>query len=373
MRKICIFCETWESGGIESFLNNMIGRMDLSGLEIHLVAAKLSESVFTEPLRARGVRFLELSGSPRRVLRNHRMFRALLRREKYDLVHLNLFQGVSLDYARIAREEGVPVRIAHSHNTALRKSLLRPVELLLHRVFSALRAREATEFWACSRWAAEFLFPAKLLRARGFRFIPNGIDTARFALRTQERERTRKDLGVGGSFLVGNVGRLCFQKNQQFALEAFERLLSLRPDSMLLLVGDGDDRAALEREAAARGLEKRVIFYGTSKRVEELFRAMDAFVFPSRFEGLGIVAVEAQAAGLPTLCSEHVPDEAAVTPLFRRIPLTDGAEAWAKALAEIDPARRRDTASLVREAGFELADVAALIEQTYRQSAGTDR
>lgn len=373
MRKICIFCETWESGGIESFLNNVLSRMDLSGLELHLVAARLGESVFTAPMEALGVRFFELSGSPRRVAENHVLFRAMLRRERYDLVHLNLFQGMSLDYARIAREEGVPVRIAHSHNTALRKSLLRPVKLLLHRVYAARCAGDATAFWACSRPAAEFLFPEKLLRERGFRFIPNGIDTARFALRPDRRDEIRRELNAEGRFLVGSVGRLCYQKNQHFVLEVFERLQSLRPDSMLLLVGKGPDLDALKRRAEELGIAERVVFYGVSRKVEELFWAMDAFVFPSRFEGLGIVAVEAQAAGLPALCSEHVPDEAAVTPLFRRLPLTEGSAAWAEALAAVDPAERRDAAALVAEAGFELRDVARTIEGFYRDEAGSDR
>lgn len=373
MSKICIFCETWESGGIESFLNNVLSRMDMSGLELHLVAAKLGDSVFTAPMEALGVRFFELSGSPRRVAENHVMFRAMLRREHYDLIHLNLFQGMSLDYARIAREEGVPVRIAHSHNTALRKSLLRPLKLLLHRSYAARRAGEATDFWACSRPAAEFLFPEKLLRERGFRFIPNGIDTARFSCDAARREEIRRELGTEKRFLVGSVGRLCYQKNQSFVLEVFERLQSLRPDSMLLLVGEGPDLDMLKRRAEELGIAKRVVFYGVSRKVEELFWAMDAFAFPSRFEGLGIVAVEAQAAGLPTLCSEHVPDEAAVTPLFRRLPLTGGSEPWAKALAAVDPAERRDTAPLVADAGFELRDVARLVEAYYRDSAGSGR
>lgn len=373
MRKICVFCETWESGGIESFLNNMISRMDRSGLEIHLVAARISESVFTSPLQTLGVRFIQLSGSPRRVFSNHRLFRQLLRREHYDLVHLNLFQGMSLCYARIAREEGIPVRIAHSHNTALRKSALRPLKLLLHRLYAERFAAEATAFWACSRPAAEFLFPERLLQARGFRFIPNGIDTERFALRPQRRDEVRRELGVENAFLLGSVGRLCYQKNQQFALEVFEHLLSLRPDSMLLLVGDGPDLDELRQRAAALHLSDRVIFYGTSSQVEELFWAMDAFIFPSRFEGLGIVAVEAQAAGLPALCSEHVPEEAAVTPLFRRAALTDGAAAWARILAELHPENRDNMASQVAAAGFDVRDVARLIENEYRMRRAQTR
>ena len=170
-------------------------------------------------------------------------------------------------------------------------------------------AREATELWACSRPAAEFLFPAELLESRSWRFIPNGIDTRRFQFRPEVRTRVRQELGLGDSFVFGHGGRLCEQKNQAFLLEAFAKTAGRRPDSRLLLIGQGEDRSDLESRAEALNIADRVIFHGTSDRVPELLWAMDVFAFPSRFEGLGIVAVEAQAAGLPTVCAEAVPEE----------------------------------------------------------------
>lgn len=124
-----LLCESWESGGIESFLHNILLRMDLTGLEVDIVAAQLKDSVFTQALREHGVRFRELSGSQRNLPENHRRFAALLWERRYDVVHLNIFQGMSLYYAHLAKRAGVPVRIAHSHNTDLRQSLTRPLKL----------------------------------------------------------------------------------------------------------------------------------------------------------------------------------------------------------------------------------------------------
>ena len=196
--KVCCFCERWESGGIESFLSNVIHRLDLERVQVDIAAACLAGSVFTEPLQRLGVRFFELSGRQRSLVKNHRQFLALLRRERYHVVHLNLFQGLALAYAGTARRAGVPVRIAHSHNTGLRKSGTRPLKLLVHNMAKYIFAREATAFWACSREAAGFLFPKGALNRRGYRFIPNGIEVERFRFDPAVREQVRGELGVEG-------------------------------------------------------------------------------------------------------------------------------------------------------------------------------
>ncbi len=364
-RRICIVCQSWQSGGIESFLSNVLLHMDRRGLEVDLVAEKLEESIFSPGLREAGIRLVELSGRLN-APENYRRFRRLLRERDYRLVHLNAYQGLSLLYLALARRAGVPVRIAHSHNTMLRHSKTRLPKLLLHRIGRACFSGNATEFWACSRAAAGFLFPERLLKRRGFRFIPNGIDIARFRFRAPEREALRREMGLTGRFVLGNVGRLCEQKNQGFLLEVLASLLPRVPESLLLLVGEGEDLPALRERAKALGLEERVIFYGVTDQVERLLWAMDCFAFPSRFEGLGIVAVEAQAAGLPTLCSEHVPQEALAGPLAERLPLTAGAAAWAARLAALAPGlpdRAREEAP--PPSRFELGEVAELLRSRY--------
>jgi glycosyltransferase involved in cell wall biosynthesis len=361
--KVCCFCERWESGGIESFLSNVIHRLDLERVQVDIAAACLAGSVFTEPLQRLGVRFFELSGRQRSLVENHRQFLALLRRERYHVVHLNLFQGLALAYAGTARRAGVPVRIAHSHNTGLRKSGTRPLKLLVHNMAKYIFAREATAFWACSREAAGFLFPKGALNRRGYRFIPNGIEVERFRFDPAVREQVRGELGVEGQFVIGHVGRLCDQKNQDFLLEVFAQVKRRRPESRLLLVGEGELLGRLKEKAGELGVAESVIFYGPASRVERLLWAMDVFAFPSRFEGLGIAAVEAQAAGTPVAASEFVPDEACAGPIFRRLSLDAGAYAWADALlGACRPADRASCADRVKEAGFDISGVARQLE-----------
>jgi len=364
--KVCCFCETWESGGIESFLYNVLTRLDLTQIQVDIVAASMRKSVFSEPLLQRGIRFYELSGEQRNLIQNHRLFRKVLHTQRYDVIHLNIFHGLSLYYAYLAKRAGVPVRIAHSHNTALRKSAGRPVKLLLHKAAKRLFTSSATELWACSTPAAEFLFSPKVLSQKGFQFTPNGIDTGRFRFRPEVRKAVRAQLGLEGIAVLGNVGRLCAQKNQVFLLEIFAEVVRRNPESRLLLVGEGEDRRRLEEQADALGVAGKVIFYGVCEQVERLLWAMDTFLFPSRFEGLGIAAVEAQAAGLPVISSEFVPVEAQVTPLFQTLYLSAGPAAWANralgAHAEKDRALYADE---VKRAGFDISDGVEQIKASF--------
>ena len=364
MKKICIFCETWSDGGIESFLGKMLSRMDQTDLQIDLVVARREESVFTPLIEMCGIRIIELSGSKSRWSSNCFRFWGLVKASQYDVVHVNAFQGLQLVYLFIAKRAGVQVRIAHSHGSGLRKSRLRFVKFVLHELGKILFGGSATHCWACAKEAGDFLFR----KERRVEIIPNGIDTAQFSFRPDERKRVRKKLGLEGKFVVGYVARMQRDKNQEFLLDALELMLRVRRETLLLLVGEGSERQRLQRRAEELGISDHVLFYGVSAQVEQLFWAMDVFAFPSLSEGLGLVAVEAQATGLPVICSEFIPEEGKITPLFRRMALSEGANMWAKALLEAESWDRQVFADAVRRAGFEIAVVSETVASLYREA-----
>ena len=356
MKRICCFCESWESGGIESFLASVYTHADLSELEIDIVTSKLLDSVFTARLEKLGIRFYQLSGSQRRLLTNHAMFRRLLRERHYDVLHINAFQSLSLYYAKLAMQAGVPVRIAHSHNTALRKSPLRWAKMLLHRMGRQYLGRYATALWACSRDAANFLFSQRDLAARGYTFIPNGIALSRFRFDPKQREAARAELGCSDGVLIGNVGRLCYQKNQEFLLDILPAILTREPRARLLLVGEGADEEKLRSRAAALNIADRVIFYGVTGGVERLLWAMDVFAFPSFYEGMPNTIIEAQATGLPCVLADTITKEADITGLLIYLPLGDAAR-WANEIAGKCACVRRDTSEELKAAGYDINEV----------------
>jgi len=335
--------------------------MDLSQFDIDVVAARLKESVFTESLKACGVEFYQLSGKLRSPA-NGRAFFELLRKQSYDVVYLNIFQGLSFYYGYLAQKAGVPVRIAHSHGAGLRNGSAKGLKLCLHRLGKRLWSSSITDFWSCSHNAAEFLFP----RGQMYQWIPDGIETECFHFRPVSRKAERAALGLSDdTFLVGTVGRLSEEKNHSFLLKVFYELKKMRKNSALVIVGTGHLEDHLRMQTRELGLEKDVIFYGSSPQVERLLWAMDVFVFPSYMEGFGIAGVEAQAAGLPVLCSEAIPSEAVVTGQTVRLALSAGAKAWAEQVLKMEATDRESSAKTVAAADFDIQTVAEQIKRRW--------
>lgn len=350
--KICYFLELWESGGIESFLNGIIKSLNTDCYSVDIIAAKIGDSIFTEPLKARGVKFYELSGRLRSP-KNYRLFKNILKNNQYDVIHFNIFQAFALSYASIAKKLNIPVRLVHAHGGGLRKSVTRPIKLIIHRFGRAMWLNCATHTLACSSVAARFFFGKDADEV-----IKNGIDTEKNAFSGEARIKMRKALGVENKVLIGCVGRLSSEKNHAFLLDAFAEVTRLRKNASLVLVGDGPEKSALTARAEALGISDRVIFYGASQDVPSLMSAMDVFVLPSLFEGLGIVALEAQASGLPVICSSSVPTDVCVTDLVKFVGLDLGAEHWANVIIKtMDKLPERiSRADEVRSAGFDTAD-----------------
>lgn len=366
-RKICLFCETWESGGIESFLTNVLSHINLSEFEIDLVAEKIENSVFTPKLKKLNIRFYELSGRQHSFL-NERKFRQLLLERKYDVVHLNLFHALALRYALISKNAGIPRRIAHSHNTDLRRSATKELKLAVHNISKKYYSKFATDYWACSSKAAEFLFSRRSLQKKKYQFIPNGIDTERFHFDEDTRRKVRNELGLSEALVIGNVGRLCYQKNQIFLIKLLPQILKEYPNAVLLLIGEGQDKELLFTEVKKNGIKGNVLLLGTTSVPEEYYCAMDIFMFPSRFEGLGIAAVEAQCAGLPVLCAKEVPLEVQCSQDVKFLPVDQGYEPWITGLKDLKmktSSERRCGVESVIANGFDIHHVSSVFEKAW--------
>lgn len=367
MKKVCIFCEKWASGGIESFLTNVLSNIEQNSLHIEIVAACVEESVFTNRLDTLHIAVHELSGNRNHIWKNRKLFLRLLNERHYDVVHINAFHAASLYYLKLAWRAGIPVRIAHSHNTALKDGCLSGIKGTIHAISKYYYTKYATHLWACSEQAAKFMFQ---LGNRKYEFIPNGIDTGRFRYSEPARVGKRTELHIDDGLVVGNVGRLSVQKNQKFLLEIFAEWIKKYPNSWLLLVGEGEMFDRLHEIAHNLQISDKVIFCGNVQDVESLLCAMDIFVFPSVFEGLGIAAVEAQASGLPVICSDRVPSEAFILPTVRKVALDAEAPKWVMSMEDTVNWKcdREKCSEQIRERGFDIKDVASHIENTYKYS-----
>lgn len=283
--------------------------------------------------------------------------------DEYDVVHIHSGSVFTLlIVARIAKQRGVKKVIVHSHATG-NDNLTHKVIKMVSDLFLE---KYADYFLACSLEAGRFKFSEKILRSSRFRIIRNGIDIKKFTFDKDTRVIKRKELGVDNRTVICNVGRYSPEKNQVFLLDVLQEYLKLDPKGMLLLIGGtGIMQEEIKSCIDTLHLQKYVIMLQERNDIPELLSAADYFVFPSLFEGLGMSAIEAQAAGLVTLCSEYIPDDANVSPLYRKLPIEKGAEAWAQYIFHTLDSRRLDTSKEIERNGYSSSKCAEQLEKIY--------
>lgn len=322
-----------DGGGVEQVVMNYYRHIDRSRVQFDLLVCEGSGMVPRGEVESMGGRVFTVPpyGQLSRYMRE---MEHLFRQERWPIVHSHV-NALSVFPLRAAKRAGVPVRIAHSHSTAGKGETAKNAVKFALKRFSNVYP---THRMACSLYAGEWLFG----KGAEFEVVYNAIDLSRFAFDAEARARARADLGlVGGQLAVGHVGRFMPQKNHRFLIEAFAELARLRPDAVLLLVGSGEAEALAESWAAERGIAGKVRFLGQRDDVGRLYQVFDAFALPSLYEGLCLVGVEAQAAGLPCFLSDRITREVDVTGTVRFLPIDD-AHAWAEALAEVEPGARID-------------------------------
>lgn len=288
--------------------------------------------------------------------------------EGYDILHLHTSYWTGFLLEELAKEEGIRKVILHAHSTAVEENDPKKRDALSRRheeIKRAFSPELATDYWACSWKAADWLFGGQIPREK-IRIMKNAIETERFRFSPQKRKALRQELGIEeGALVLGAVGRLSYQKNPGFLVDVFAEFHRNHQNSRLLILGDGELRGKLEDQIRKSGLEEAVLLLGWKTNVEDYLQAMDIFLLPSRFEGLGIAAVEAAASGLPCLVSDQVPKDVAFTENVRHIPLD--IPVWTSALEEASQLRidRQDGAETVRAVGYDIKRQAKVLEALY--------
>lgn len=272
------------------------------------------------------------------------------------IVHSNI-NSLSVFPLYAAKQAGIPIRIAHSHSTASPKEGAKTIMKMALRPFSKVFP---THYAACSEYAARWLFGNDLVDTGKVKIIKNAIDTGHFAFNASVRDRKRSELGLtNDQFVVGQVGRMCPQKNQLFSLDIFSQLLSKKPNSVLVLVGDGDMMNEVESKIELLGIKNSVRLLGIRSDVAELYQAFDVLLFPSLYEGLPLTGVEAQMSGLPIVASSTISKETKIIdPLFHSISLDASLDQWVDMLLESACKRRNREDSYIKttivNAGYDI-------------------
>ena len=349
-----------ENGGVEVLLSRLIATMPRD-IEFHIVLHEVVAPALAARFADLGV-ILHVIPCRKRFFAHRRALRQLFLEYSPEIVHVHTTEWGFLSL-EAARRAGVPCRIQHSHAARREKS---PLSRLLFSLALWRGRRAATHYFACGNDAAVAAFGKGSLDKGRVTILKNGIDTAAFAYSAEARTRTREALGIGeGTAVIGMVARFTRQKNHAAALKIFEAYLENRKNSVLLLVGDGHLLPRIKDLAQSLFPKDAVRFLGVREDVAALLSAMDVFLLPSRFEGLPITLIEAQAAGLPAVVSDTVTREADFSGKVTFLNTSDAA-AFAAALAATHSGEREEAHKLAAAQGYRLADSAALLYGFYQ-------
>ena len=298
-----------------------------------------------------------------RELKVNREYYRFFKKHHYDIVYADTENSLRSIHLLMAKLAGVPVRVVHSHNTSLQTQS--KASQAISRMLRGLFSLSATDFFACSDLAAEWLFPKSIYRKKRYKILKNGVDLKQFSFDENIRNTYRAELGLESSFVIGNVGRFMPQKNHDFIISVFSEALKIIPNAKLLLIGDGPDKQNIEKKAKKLGVYDKIVFISNVPDVSGYLQAMDVFFMPSLFEGLPITGIEAQASGLPCLFSDTITKELAITDLADYMSLNESPEKWALKLGSYKNKERKNTTAELKKNGYSITGTVKWLERFY--------
>lgn len=354
----------WVGGGVEAIVMNYYRHIDRKKIQFDFICDEDSTCIPKEEIENLGGKVI-LIPPYQKVFKYHKKLKKVLKEGKYKIVHshINALSVFSLWAAKSAK---VPVRIAHSHSTSNKKEWKKTLLKNLLRPFSKVFA---TDYFCCSELAGRWLFGNKTYDKGKVYLLNNAIDVDKFKYNEKIRKEKRKELNIKDKDLViGHIGRFVKQKNHEFLIDIFNEIHKQNKNTILLLAGEGPLKEEIEQKAKDLNLEKSVKFLGQRKDANKLYQAMDAFILPSLYEGLPVVGVEAQAAGLPCFFSTDMTKETKVLQTTKFISLTHTPQYWAKEiLKQLNSYTRVNTEKEITENNFNIKVEATKLEEQYNK------
>lgn len=314
--------------GTESYMMSVLNNVDPDKVQIDFMVFGVEEGYYDKELLERGINIYKLKYRPQDFFKGAeslRSIKARIKAEQYDIahVHMNAFNAPMI---ALCKQWGIKHTVAHSHTNMFMSQ--NPFVVMMKKQLKKHTPNMADLLVACSQDAGKFQYGD-----HPFHVVNNGIDIEVFKYDPKVRHEIRRELGLEDRFILGNIGRFNFQKNHDFLLDIFAAYKKLDSSAALVLIGEGELKDKIIKKAKQLGILDDIYFLGIKEHTAPYYQAMDAFVLPSLFEGLGIVLVEAQTSGLECYASVAVPREASMGEHCMFLELTDPQQ-WADAIYE---------------------------------------
>lgn len=354
------------TGGVGAFLYNYHQYIDKSKVQFdYLMFSDFKSGDYDEKVKKLGGRVYVLPAlKHKRLLLLHDLLIQFFAKHasEYNIVHLHT-ANLAFLVLKVAKKYGIEVRIIHAHATVYSEKYL--WKSWRNKVLWYIGKKYATNYCACSKAAGEFYYGKEAVESGLVKVIPNAIDLEKYKFNQAIRNKIRKSLQLDDTFVVGHIGRMSPPKNQIFLLKVFDEIKKTKANAVLLMIGDGPLRPEIEDEILKLSLTDSVILLGVRNDVPNLLMAMDVFVLPSLFEGLGIVVMEAQASGLKCILSDKVPVETNMGGA-EYISLQTYCKQWASAILNCEKKHNRNSylSNLIKN-GYSIKESVEALQNYY--------
>lgn len=309
--KLVMIADRLQLNGIGCVIMNYCTHLDRNKFDITIAAGTPVTEAYKHKCTENGIHLIELPERKSSPMKFYRALNKKLAAVNYDICHVHGNSATNTIELLIAWKSHIKIRVMHCHNSQCQ-------HIKMHRMLLPIFKRLYTKAFACSEIAGDWIFGKDK-----FTMIPNAFETGKYRFDPIKREDYRNKLNAKDAFLIGFVGRLNAQKNYWYTVKCFEEYWHKNPGAKLLMVGDGAGKEELEQYVNASACKNNIIIYGESEDIQGILSAIDVFVFPSRYEGLGIAAIEAQISGLPCIISNQVPREVQISNQCVFLPIGD--------------------------------------------------
>lgn len=350
------------SGGVENYMYNLFSSINRDEFKIDFLIPHQSrdEQAYLDEIEEQGGEVFLIPNQKENLWQHIVSSYKIFKNYKQGIVHIHASDGFHAIDGIIARCAGVKRVLYHSHNASFKKGIGKKIGRYLFKI-------SGYYFLGCSEDAGEYLFGQEIVESNKFSVAKNAIDTTQFKYNPEKRESIRNEFSIPNeTFLLGFVGRLSSEKNVDFIINVFNELLTQKPESRLMLVGDGDEKLVLENLTKQLGINDKVIFAGVRQDIDYIMSGLDVLLLPSDFEALGIVLIEGQTSGLQCFASTNVSSEAKISNRLSYLDLK--VEDWVGPISHLEKNLNREKSYIeTQKSGYDLSDSAIKMEELYQE------